>query len=224
MTDVLLISVQSSFLLVPPGSQLWHHVTAKVTLCLGCLLEEQTGPASRSTNRPHIRGTESQTHYKLDCDYSGKPTQSIPNTLTQRSCFHYPIAFFFSPPIFLYLRSFQTRSNVFLYPVTFGPWIVIIAIWKWTFKSIIINNFQQRYQAHRTWCKNKQRWVFLGFILAFFKKKNLSSFLKFISNYSSFSPTAAGNGSSPNFFPSLASSAAFRILFHLYFPILVQNS
>lgn len=58
----------------------------------------------------------------------------------------------------------------------------------------------------------------------FLKKKNLSSFLKFISNYSSFSPTAAGNGSSPNFFPSLASSAAFRILFHLYFPILVQNS
>lgn len=215
--------MQSSFLLVPPGSQLWHHVTAKVTLCLGWLLEEQTAPASGSTNRPHIRGTESQTHYRLNCDYAGKPTQSIPNTLTQRSCFHYPIAFFFFP-FFLSLRSFQTSSNVFLYPVTFEPWIVITAIWKWTFKSIIINNFQQRYQAHRTWYKNKKRWVFLGFILAFFFFLNLASFLKFISNYSCFSPTAARNGSSPNFFPSLASSAAFRILFHLYFPILVQNS
>lgn len=35
MTDVLLISVQSCSLLVPPGLQLCHHVTAKVTLCLG---------------------------------------------------------------------------------------------------------------------------------------------------------------------------------------------
>lgn len=120
MTGVLLISVQSSFLLVPPGSQLWHHVTAKVTLCLGCLLEEQTGPASRSTNRPHIRGTESQTHYKLDCDYSGKPTQSIPNTLTQRSCFHYPIAFFFFSPHFSIFKVIPDTLQCF--PLSCDIW------------------------------------------------------------------------------------------------------
>jgi len=81
MTDVLLISVQSCFLLVPAGLQLCHLVIAKVTLCLGWLLEGETGRTSRSANRPHTWHTEGQTHYRLDCDYSGKSTQSIPNTL-----------------------------------------------------------------------------------------------------------------------------------------------
>lgn len=215
MTAELLISAQSCFLLVPPGLQLCHHVADKVTLCLGWLLEGETSLASTSANRPHTWGIKGQTHYKLDCDYSGKSTQSILSTLTHRTCFHCAIAVF--SPIFLSLRSFQTISNILLCPLKCGPWMMITAIWKPTFKSILINNSQQRYQVHRTWSKNKKRWVFLGFILAFFS----FNLLKFWSS-SQFThpslPWLLEMGPLIIFFSSLASSAAFRILFHLYFP------
>lgn len=67
-TAELLISVQSCFLLVPLGLQLFHHVADKVTLCLGWLLEGEAGLASTRADRPHTWEIKGQTHCKLDCD------------------------------------------------------------------------------------------------------------------------------------------------------------